>query len=257
MGMRIAILQSNYIPWKGYFDIINYSDLFIIHDSVQFTKLDWRNRNRIKRRDGPAWLTIPVTHCSASAIENTVVSDPLWARRHWRRIVPCYLQAAHFAELKGWAESLYQEASGERHLSRINYLFLAAICRLLGIKTPLVWSSEYRLVDGRTERLVELCRQVGGTEYLSGPAARAYIDEGLFAEAGIQLTYVDYSGYPEYRQLFPPFDHRVSILDLLFNEGLEATRFMKSFSAARPEPAPGEVSCHDEGAQHHDRGAGV
>ena len=89
---------------------------------------------------------------------------------------------------------------------------------------------DYQLVDGKTERLVEICRQAGATTYLSGPAARSYIEPEIFQAAGVELVYFDYDGYPEYPQLFPPFDHFVSILDLLFNEGPHAARFMLSFN---------------------------
>jgi hypothetical protein len=113
-------------------------------------------------------------------------------------------------------------------LSQVNYKFLTAICELLGITTKLAWSSEYRLVEGKTERLIDLCKQAGANEYLSGPTARGYIDEELLRSEEIALRYMDYSGYPEYTQLYPPFESHVSIIDLIFNEGPEATGYMKS-----------------------------
>ena len=125
-------------------------------------------------------------------------------------------------------ERLYLDME-EKFLSRVNYEFITAICRMLGISTRIRWSMDYRLVEGKTERLLDLCIQAGATEYLSGPAAKAYLDEKLFAEKGISVRYMDYSGYPEYKQLFPPFVHEVSIMDLLFNEGPDATTYMKSF----------------------------
>jgi hypothetical protein len=257
MGRRVAILQSNYIPWKGYFDIIKSVDHFIIYDVAQYTKNDWRNRNRIKCPGGPAWLTIPVVHRFGQSIEETVVSDPRWAARHWRTIVQSYARAAHFSELKGWAEELYLESAAERRLSSINHRFLVAICHLLGIETRLSWASQYRLVAGRTERLVDLCRQAGGTEYLSGPAARAYLDEELFDAAGIKVSYFDYSAYPEYRQLFPPFEQSVSILDLLFNEGTGAARFMKRLSSPPASQQPREESCRVQTPERDSRRAGL
>jgi hypothetical protein len=243
MGRRVAILQSNYIPWKGYFDLIKSVDSFIIYDVAQFTKNDWRNRNRIKGPGGLVWLTIPVVHRFGQSIEETVVSDPRWTERHWKSIVQSYARAAHFAELKGWAEELYLGSAAERRLSEINHRFLVAICRLLGIETRLSWASQYGLVAGRTERLVDLCRKAGATEYLSGPAARAYLDQELFDAAGIKVTYADYSGYPQYRQLFPPFEESVSILDLLFNEGTCAGRFMKCLSSPPTSQQLREESC--------------
>jgi hypothetical protein len=230
MPKRVAIVQSNYIPWKGYFDLLNLADEFILYDDMQYTRRDWRNRNLIKTANGLQWLTIPVQVKGRyfQKIRETEVGDPAWARDHWRSIAHSYSRAAHFKDYKDWAEELYLGA-GERLLSRVNYRFLTAICRVLGIRTQISWSMDYRLAEGQTERLVDLCKQAGATEYLSGPAAKDYMDEALFEREGIALRYMDYSGYPEYRQLFPPFEHGVTVLDLIFNEGPEATRYMKSF----------------------------
>lgn len=229
-GKKIAIVQSNYIPWKGYFDLINMVDEFILFDDMQYTRRDWRNRNRIKTRNGPMWLTIPVEVRGKyhQKIRETVVSDPGWKPRHWDSIVHNYSRAKFFRVYQETFEELYL-GSHEQFLSQINFRFLTAICNLLGIKTKLSWSMDYSLVEGQTERLIGLCKQAGGTEYVSGPAAKAYMNEGLFEQEGIALRYMDYSGYPEYTQLFPPFEHAVSIIDLIFNQGPNATKFMKSF----------------------------
>jgi hypothetical protein len=229
MGKRIAILQSNYIPWKGYFDLINFVDEFIIYDTAQFTKNDWRNRNKIKTPNGQLWLSIPVVHNFGQLIQDVVISDPTWSRKHWNSLSQNYAKAACFKFYKSRFEKLYRDCSGETRLSNINYRFMMEICEVLSIKTPVTWSSDYRLVEGRTERLVDLCKQAGADEYLSGPAARSYIDATRFAEAGIKLIYIDYSGYPEYPQIHPPFEHGVSIVDLIFNTGPEAPGYMKSF----------------------------
>jgi hypothetical protein len=227
---RVAIVQSNYIPWKGYFDLINRVDEFILFDDMQYTRRDWRNRNLIKTPRGPVWLTIPVETKGKylQKINETTVSDPAWNVRHWKTLVRNYSKARYFQDYRTMFENLYLDLN-ETFLSRINVRFIRAICDLLGIRTAITWSSEYRLPDGRTERLVELCRQAHATEYVSGPAAREYIADEQFREAGIALSYMDYAGYPEYAQLFPPFDHRVSVLDLIFNEGPAATNYMKSF----------------------------
>ena len=229
MGKKVAILQSNYIPWKGNFDLINLVDEFILYDDVQFTNRDWRNRNIIKTRHGLKWLTISVSKKSPPpAIKEMTIADTRWAEKHWNTIVHSYARAPHFHEYKELFQRLYLLCK-EQYLSRINFRFLKAICDILGIKTKLSWSMDYHLVDGKTERLVELCRQAGANTYLSGPAAKDYINHQLFQEAGIELRYLDYTGYPDYHQLFPPFEHAVSIIDLIFNEGPNATKYMKSF----------------------------
>ena len=232
MGKRIAILQSNYIPWKGYFDLINGVDEFILYDTAQFTKNDWRNRNKIKTPRGVTWLTIPVRHNFGQSIQETLVSDQNWGQRHWDSIQQNYAAAAYFREYSSVFKSLYRDTTSEQHLSVINHRFLREICSILGIKTLITSTRDYQLIDGQTERLVDLCRQVGADEYRSGPAAKGYIQDKIFLDAGITLKYVDYSGYPEYRQLYPPFEHGVSILDLIFNEGSEAPKYLKSAAMA-------------------------
>ena len=231
---RVAIIQSNYIPWKGYFDIINDVDEFILYDDRQYTKRDWRNRNLIKTEHGLRWLTIPVRVKGrfTQRIDETLIDDPAWPSRHWTTITQAYRDAAHFSTYRDAVGGLFDAASGATRLSDVNRCFLEGICGLLGIRTRLSWSTDYDAAGDRTERLVSLCRAAGATDYLSGPSARVYIDESRFTAAGVRLTYADYSGYPEYAQVHGPFEHGVSILDLIFNTGPDAPRYMKSFARA-------------------------
>jgi hypothetical protein len=202
----------------------------VLFDDVQYTRRDWRNRNRIKTPAGLAWLSIPVSskgHFDAP-IKEIRVEDKKWGLRHWRAIKASYARAMYFRTYSAALEQLYL-ACDESHLSAINRRFLSAICEMLGIRTKLSWSWEYEIIDGKTERLVSICRQAGARVYLSGPSAASYVDSSQFRAAEIELMYFDYAGYPPYRQLFPPFEHHVSVLDLILNEGPEATRFMLSF----------------------------
>ena len=230
MGKTVAIVQSSYIPWKGYFDLINLTDEFILLDDVQYTKRDWRNRNRIKTQNGPTWLTIPVQVKGKylQSLKETRISDPKWNVRHWKTITHHYSKAKFFDHYREFFEELYL-GSEENFLSQTNYRFLTAVCELLGVTTNICWSFDYSIKEGRTIRLLDLCKQAGATEYLTGPTAKSYIDEKLFIESGINLKYMDYSGYPQYDQLFPPFEHRVSIIDLIFNEGPRTSLHMKTF----------------------------
>lgn len=225
---RVAIVQSNYIPWKGYFDLIASVDEFILYDDMQFTRRDWRNRNQIKTPQGVQWLTVPVRVKGKylQAIRETEIDGEGWAADHWRALAQNYRRAPHFAEVAAWLEPIYL---GERFtmLSALNRRLLEAVCGYLGIRTVFSDSSQYRLAQGKTERLADLCRQAGGTEYVSGPAARDYIEPRVFAEAGIRLTWFDYAGYPEYPQLWGGFTHGVTVLDLLFNCGRAAPRSMR------------------------------
>jgi hypothetical protein len=231
---RVAIVQSSYIPWKGYFDLIRRVDEFILYDDVQYTKRDWRSRNRIKSPNGPLWLTIPVEVKGRyhQPIKDTKISDRRWNERHWRSIQANYARAPCYAEYKPALEDLYRGCDSAS-LSEINFRFLSGLCRLLPIDAHLSWSMNYDNVEtDTTARLVALCRQAGATEYLSGPAARAYIEPALFADAGIALTFMDYGGYPEYPQLHPPFDHHVSLIDLLVHTGPDALANMLPLPAA-------------------------
>jgi len=227
---KIAILQSNYIPWKGYFDIINSVDEFILYDDMQYTRRDWRNRNKIMTPQGLLWLSIPVMVKGKfyQKINETKVADHGWVDVHWKSIQMNYARARYFDEYKDRIAAVYERCKQEEYLSQINFLFLREICDILDIRTKITWSSDYHLVEGKTERLVGLVKEAGGDYYLSGPAAKDYIVPELFQEANIQLDWMDYSGYPEYKQLGPQFEHGVSILDLIFNEGENARRFMKA-----------------------------
>ena len=226
----VAIVQSNYIPWKGYFDMIAAVDEFILYDDMQYTRRNWRNRNLIKTPKGLEWLTIPVEVKGKyyQKIKDTRISDPDWARTHWATIIHNYSKAQYFREYREIFEALYLGCN-EESLSQINFRFIDAICRLLGIKTKLTWSMDYEQVEGKTERLVGLCKAAGATHYFSGPLAKDYMDEQLFVQERIAVSYMDYSGYPPYRQLHGAFEHGVTILDLIFNAGPDATRYMKSF----------------------------
>lgn len=224
---KIAICQSNYIPWKGYFDLIKAVDEFILYDDMQFTKRDWRNRNLIKTPSGLKWLTIPV-HTKGryyQKIKDVELSDDTWNKRHWDIIKINYKDSRHFKHYAPFFESLYLTCTS-RYLSEVNYTFIAAICNLLDINTKISWSMDYELVEGKTERLVNLCLQAQGGCYISGPSAKNYIEEPLFTRHGIKLEYIDYSNYLEYGQQYNNFEHGVSILDLIFNEGDNAGQYM-------------------------------
>nr|WP_198952807.1 MULTISPECIES: WbqC family protein [unclassified Achromobacter] len=225
---KVAIVQSNYIPWKGYFDMIASVDEFILYDDMQYTRRDWRNRNLIKTPQGAQWLTVPVVVKGRyfQTIRETEIDVADWRAAHWRSLVQNYKRAACFTEVSAWLEPIYVEESFS-HLSVLNRRLIEAICAYLGIKTVITNSWDYELIEGKTERLADLCRQAGGTAYTSGPAAKDYIDPEVFRAAGIELTWFDYSGYSEYKQLWGEFTHGVSILDLLFACGKDAARYMK------------------------------
>jgi WbqC-like protein family len=227
---RIAVVQSSYVPWKGFFDLVNAVDEFVLYDDREYSKNSWRNRNRVKTSQGTTWLTIPVQYAghSREAIDEVRVADQRWPERHWKTIVQNYGRAPCFERYAQLLEETYGSIDDDR-LSRINRRFIELVCGLLGIATRLTSSRDYAVRGTRTARLIELCHATGASEYLSGPTAREYLEKDRFRVEGIALLYANYDGYPEYPQQFPPFVHDVSVLDLILNTGPEAPSYMKSF----------------------------
>ena len=233
MTRRVAITQSNYLPWKGYFDLIRSVDQVVLYDEVQFTRRDWRNRNRIRTREGMAWLTVPVLVKGKydQNIESTVVSDSGWAENHWRTISHNYGRAPYFTEYSKQFQAFYENSPPE-NLSQINRHLIEIVLNILDISTQLAWSHDFPIDEvGKTERLVSICLRAGATTYVSGPAAKDYLDVARFEQNGISVEWFDYVGYPAYRQLHAPFIHEVSVIDLLLNMGPESLRFLERRSA--------------------------
>lgn len=228
---KIAILQSNYLPWKGYFDIINSVDEFVIFDDVQFTRRDWRNRNIIKTKDGLKWLTIPVEVKGKynQKIRETKVANKEWAQNHWEIIRQSYSSAPAFKNYADIFEESYLHCEKFDFLSDINRFFINILNSILEIPTVISSSSNYSIEKYKNERLVSICKQANADIYITGPSAKNYINEKLFNESGISIKWMDYNGYPEYDQIFPPFVHSVSIIDIIFNKGNKAKTFLKSF----------------------------
>jgi hypothetical protein len=211
--------QSNYIPWRGYFDMIDRADAVVLYDDAQYTRRDWRNRNRIKTEQGTKWLTIPVKVKGKyeQSIYDTEIADR-WAQSHWSSIQQAYRDAPFFESEKELFSHLFVVADHVHGLSKINRLFLEGICDRLGITTPILDSSSYHLQGSKSERLLNVCRELGASSYISGPAAREYLDTDLFAAAGIEVEWMSFQ-YAEYPQLHGDFEAAVSVIDLLFNAG--------------------------------------
>ena len=228
---KILITQSNYIPWKGYFDAINLCDVFVVYDDMQYTKRDWRNRNQIKTISELKWLSIPVEVSGkySQKISETKIAEKNWNKSHLDLLKQSYKNANCYKEVLSFIEEIYLTCNYD-YLTEINLHFIANINKYLGIQTPLKLSSEFILHEEKTQRLVNICEELNGTDYYSGPAAKDYMDENKFSEKNISVHYFDYSGYPEYEQLHGAFLHGVSILDLIFNKGSESNKFMKSFN---------------------------
>lgn len=241
LNKRIGIIQSNYVPWKGYFDFINSVDEFVLLDTVQYSHHDWRNRNRIKGKTGLQWLTVPVrvTGKQAQPIDAVEVADGRWVDKHLASLRHTYARAPFFGEEWPWVAATYDSLRTERRLSVINRRLLAAICARLGITTPLIDARSLSVYEtGKNERIIAICKALGATHYLSGPAAKDYIDSSIWLRNGIIVEYKSYEGYAEYQQAGDGFDHGVSILDVIFNAGPEAQRLSRSSCLLSPVENP-------------------
>jgi hypothetical protein len=230
--VRISIIQSCYIPWRGFFDLIGRCDQYVIFDQVQYAKRHWHNRNIIKTATGTQWLTIPVI--SKGRFEQTIdqveIEKP-WAEKHWHAIELAYRRASFFGCIGPIVRGWYERASKETLLTEVNAIFLREIAGLLGLGTRIIRDTEYPVKGVKTDRLLQISRAAGADCYLSGPSAKAYFEEQMFSEAGIAVEWMNYDGYVEYPQLHGAFEPSVSALDLLFNVGPEAPRYLHGGTA--------------------------
>ncbi len=223
--MKCVILQPSYIPWRGYFDQIDRADVFVFYDDVKYDKNGWRNRNRIKTPNGSRWITIPVLTGGLETNQTPINQICIdwskdWNRVHWNTLTTYYARAPYFDRYAPLLQSFYEQRPSL--LADFVIDLTVALARELGIATQFLRSSQIEGIHGhKTERLIQILTRLGAAEYLSGPSAKDYLEEERFEQAGIELSYMQYD-YPEYEQLYPPYDPQVSILDLMFMAGPDA-----------------------------------
>ena len=232
--MRVAVLQSNYIPWKGYFDIIHDADLFIFYDDLQYTKNDWRNRNKIKTADGTMWLTLPVGSDENRLVEDVLLPEhPSAYRKQIAAIRANYAHAPFFGRVMPFLEDALLGKKWTKLIDLDRYLIVSVSREFLGIQTEFADSHAFEKTGVKHERLLTMLRSAGATTYISGPAAKDYIVAEDYARAGIELIWKDYAGYPAYRQQYEPFEHTVSVIDLLMNTGDDAPWYIWGWREAK------------------------
>jgi len=226
------MIQSNYIPWRGYFDFIDDCDVFVYYDDVQYTHRDWRNRNRIKTDRGAIWLSVPVLHDQHTLIQDARIDyGTRWLDKHVRALTLAYQRAPHFGGYAGGFFELLR--SRPATISELNVRACGWIMAQLGIHTRTRMSGEFGIAGDKAERPLRIAQHLAATCYLAGPAARPYSDAPKFRAAGIALEFKVYQ-YPEYPQLHGAFEPNVTVLDLLFNCGPDARRYLKSLKPAEP-----------------------
>jgi len=236
----VVILQSNYIPWKGYFDLINDADIFVFYDEVKYTKNDWRNRNILNPKGGKHWITIPISKESVNGkISEVVLPDSSWQEKHYKIIFNSYSRAPFFSQISEFISDVYLGQQWPS-LSALNHHIIKEVSRMLGIKTEFRNSSEFNLQGNRLERLINILKELNATRYISGPSAKSYIGDQsmLFEKANIQLEYKEYDEYPVYKQFGAPFLNGVSIFDLLSHIELkEAAWYVWGWRAGLDAPS--------------------
>ncbi len=230
--MKVAIHQPQYLPWLGYVDKLDSADVFVILDTVQFKKHEWQNRNRIRTKEGWQWLTHPIIDRFPERIDRVEVNARVdWSRKHSQAL------RLHYAKAPFW-DPLGPALLGilERPWTRVrdlNVAMLELLCSHLGIVTRRLLASSLQARDEPTDRLVDLCLAVGGTEYLSGESGPQYMAMERFAQASIAVSVQDYR-HPEYRQQYAPFVSHLSVVDLLFNCGPDSLTVLRSGRSWKP-----------------------
>ena len=228
MKNKVIITQSNYIPWKGYFTSMLHATHLVLYDDMQYTKRDWRNRNKIITNNGPSWLSIPVATKGRffQKINETKIKDDRWNQKHWDKIKQNYRKAPFFYLYKDAFQKIYlEDLKDVQLLSSINRKMLENIIEILQLKINILDSRDFELIGDRTEKLVNICNQLDADEYFTGPSAKSYMQEDLFTQQGIKIKYYNLDGFPEYKQMWNGFDHHVSILDMIMNLGPDTIKY--------------------------------
>ena len=226
--MKTAIIQSNYIPWLGYFNIISSVDKFVFYDTAQYTKRSWRNRNFIKTPNGKFMLTVPVKNKSNQfeKIENIEIADKNWGKKHKKILDYNYKQSKYYKEISNLIYDVYFDEDIS-YLSQVNSLLIKKISKYLNFETQFYFSSEFYMEKGPTESLLSICKELETNTYVTGPFGKTYLDENLFAKNNIELKFFEYPEYSHYNQLWgEDFISNLSIVDCLFNNGKNTTKYL-------------------------------
>ena len=239
--MRIAISQPGYLPWGGFFDLIDQVDRFVLLDDAQFVRQSWDQRNRIKGPSGLQWLTVPVEFRGrlGQRLLDVEIRDSSFREKHLRAMEVNYGKARYFSEYFGPLKRILDGCSAGAKLIDLNLALIEWLAAAIGVTTPMVRSSKLGVEGKRSARLVSFCKLLGAQGYLS-PRSATYLLEDLemFAQNGLRVWFQNYT-HPEYEQRFPPFLPYASVLDLLFNKGPESGKIMRS---GRGEPfTPGQI----------------
>ena len=229
---KIVITQSNYIPWRGYFDLINASDEFVFLDEVQFTRRDWRNRNRLIFNDKITWLTIPLKNKGNyfQKIKNMETTSNNWISDHLNKIGSYYSRATYYKSIFKLLRNIYEQCL-ENNLSKINRHFIYELCQILKIKTKFIESNKIlqHNEEDPSKRILSICLERNANYYLTGLKAKQYLNTKIFEEKNIKIIWFDYGESKKYDQVgSSKFVKDLSIIDCLFNCGVNKNLFLNS-----------------------------
>lgn len=212
-------MQPGYLPWLGFFELIYNCDLFVLLDDVQYTRKDWRNRNRIRTKDGWLWLTVPVLTKNK---QNQLINEAKinysinWRRKHLKAIEINYHKAKYF---KTYFPELEKKYSYDfEYLLDLNIEIINWISKALNIKTPIIKSSFLKTEGKREDKIINICKKLDARELYDSKAASSFFDLDKFQENNIKIIFQEYY-HPIYKQLYEPFIHSMSVIDLLFQYG--------------------------------------
>lgn len=224
-------MQPTYLPWIGYFDLMDQADVFVFLDNVQFAKRSWQQRNRIKTPRGLEWLTVPVNVSGRyhQLISDVEIADQSYVTRHLSAIRRNYACASYFKSVYSYLEGLFHSASKSRRLLHLNAQIITAIAEIMGLQKPIIMASDITHEGKRSERLALICSKLNADTYLSALGSAEYLLQEVheFSKRGIRVLFHHYE-HPHYNQLYPPFMPYASIIDLIFNEGFEILRIIRS-----------------------------
>ncbi|MGC2057276.1 MAG: WbqC family protein [Candidatus Sulfotelmatobacter sp.] len=228
--MKVAISQPSYLPWSGFFDLVDQVDQFVLLDDAQFVKQSWHQRNRIKSPSGLLWLTVPVVFRGrlGQPLCEVMIREPQFWEKHVRAVEVNYGKARYFGRYYPTLKKILQDSSQSGGLVDLNIELIRWLGTELDVKTPMVRSSALSIEGKRSARLVAICKSLGAADYVS-PRSASYLieDMKLFSESGLGIWFQNYT-HPTYEQRFPPFVPFASVLDVLFNHGPDAGGIMRS-----------------------------
>lgn len=228
--MIIGIHQPQYLPWVGYFDKIDRSDVFVLLDNVQFKKNEWQNRNKIRTKTGWQWLTVPVFHDFGQKINDVLINKKVpWGKKHLKALTINYNRAPYFDKYIDFLKHTYSQ--DWLRLVDVNVYFIKNILTFLGIKKDIYFASELSIKSSNTARIIDICKKLNADTYLSGQGGREYLDEGQFSKNRVKLVYHDFA-HLEYQQCYRPFIPYMSIIDLLFNHGENSLEVLRNTRSA-------------------------